>query len=45
METSSDAVDAGVSALFRAEYEPMYRLAYVISGSDTWAEEIVQDAF
>ena len=32
METSSGAVDAGVSALFRAECEPMYRPAYVISG-------------
>ncbi len=38
-------LDRGIEALFRSEYEPMYRLAYTIVRSDAAAEEIVQDAF
>jgi RNA polymerase sigma-70 factor (ECF subfamily) len=37
--------DVSVEALFRAEYEPMHRLAYTMLGSDADAEEVVQDAF
>lgn len=36
---------AGLNQLFDAEYEPMYRLAYAMLGSDRDAEEVVQDAF
>jgi RNA polymerase sigma factor (sigma-70 family) len=35
----------GLNALFDAEYEPMYRLAFAMLGSDRDAEEVVQDAF
>ena len=45
MLETGDEFGAGVEALFRDEYEPMHRLAYAISGSDSWAEEVVQDAF
>ncbi len=31
--------------LFRAEYEPMFRLAYTLVGAEAEAEELVQDAF
>jgi len=38
-------VRSGLDALFDTEYEPMYRLAFAMLGSDRDAEEIVQDAF
>lgn len=34
-----------LTALFRAEYQPMVRLAYLLIGDTHQAEEIVQDAF
>lgn len=39
------ATDQGLEVLFRVEYEPMFRLAFTMLGSDTEAEEVVQDAF
>ena len=39
------AVPVGLEALFEAEYEPMYRLAFAILRNDRDAEEVVQDAF
>lgn len=32
-------------ALYRREYEPMVRLAFLLTGSNETAEEVVQDAF
>ena len=34
-----------LAELFRREYEPMVRLAYLLVGSEPVAEELVQDAF
>lgn len=36
---------SSIVALFEAEYEPMLRLAYVLSGDRHEAEEVVQEAF
>jgi RNA polymerase sigma-70 factor (ECF subfamily) len=41
----SVALLSNVEALFRREYEPMYRLAFTMLGHDRDAEEVVQDAF
>jgi RNA polymerase sigma factor (sigma-70 family) len=38
-------VEAGVERLYRREFEPMYRLAFAMLGSDTDADEVVQEAF
>lgn len=35
----------GLTALYRARYLPMVRLAYLLTGSNERAEEIVQEAF
>jgi RNA polymerase sigma factor (sigma-70 family) len=35
----------GLEALFDAEYEPMYRLAYAMLGSHDDSEEVVQEGF
>ena len=40
-ETAAD----GIEALFRREFEAMYRLAYAMLGSDADAEQVVQEAF
>ena len=37
--------DGGFVALYRARYAPMVRLAYLLTGSQAVAEELVQDAF
>lgn len=36
---------ADLDGLYRAEYEPMVRLARLLTGSQAIAEEVVQDAF
>ncbi len=38
-------VESGVERLYRREFEPMYRLAFAMLGSDADADEVVQDAF
>ncbi len=38
-------VDAAFDALFQRERVPMVRVAYLLVGSESLAEEIVQDAF
>jgi RNA polymerase sigma factor (sigma-70 family) len=38
-------VETGVEELFRSEYEPMFRLAFTMLGSDAAAEDVVQEAF
>jgi RNA polymerase sigma factor (sigma-70 family) len=35
----------GFTALYRQQYAPMVRLAYLLVGSEAVAEELVQDAF
>jgi RNA polymerase sigma factor (sigma-70 family) len=40
-----ESAQSGVDGLFRTEYEAMYRLAYVMLGTDGDAEEVVQEAF
>jgi RNA polymerase sigma-70 factor (sigma-E family) len=37
--------DGGFVALYRERYAPMVRLAYLLTGSEAIAEELVQDAF
>lgn len=41
----STGVPEALGALFDREYEPMYRLAFTMLGTDRDAEEVVQDAF
>lgn len=46
MREGAEAVWAdSVVALYRARYLPMVRLAFLLTGSNELAEEIVQDAF
>lgn len=42
---SAAAVAEGLEALFEAEYDSMYRLAFAMLGTDRDAEEVVQDGF
>lgn len=49
---AGEAVDSGRDAepltfeqLYRREYEPMLRVAFLLVGSESTAEEVVQDAF
>lgn len=39
------AARTGIEELFRREYEPMYRLAFAMLGSDGDAEDVAQEAF
>lgn len=43
--TTDDAIDDGFVALYRDRYDPMVRLAYLMTGSQAAAEDLVQDAF
>lgn len=43
-DDGADAPDA-FAALYRERYEPMVRLAYLLTGSNEVAEELVQEAF
>jgi len=46
--TEREAVDpttGGLADLFQERYEPMVRLAYLVTGDREAAEEVVQDAF
>jgi len=48
MDASEEAASAGpssIAALYRLQYEPMVRLAYLLVGTRAAAEDVVQDAF
>lgn len=45
MSRTGPAWDEGLLALYRERYEPMVRLAYLLTGDRSVAEELVQDAF
>lgn len=45
MQLSARATPEPLAELFRAHYERMVRLAYVLTGDEGVAEELVQDAF
>jgi RNA polymerase sigma factor (sigma-70 family) len=48
MDASEEAPSSrpsSISALYRLQYEPMVRLAYLLVGTRAVAEDIVQDAF
>jgi RNA polymerase sigma-70 factor (sigma-E family) len=42
---ATDEHDEGFVALYRERYAPMVRVAYLLTGSQAIAEELVQDAF
>lgn len=44
MSTNRPSWDDDVLALYRQRYEPMVRLAYLLTGNRNVAEELVQDA-
>jgi len=39
------SADRSVGGLYRAQYQPMVRLAYLLTGSQATAEDLVQDSF
>ncbi len=43
--THGDNAAEGIAALYRREFSPLLRLAYLLTGSRSTAEEIAQDAF
>ncbi|MGH9070683.1 MAG: RNA polymerase sigma factor [Acidimicrobiales bacterium] len=43
--TGPSAWPASLIELYRAQYAPMVRLAYLLTGSNALAEEVVQEAF
>lgn len=45
MVTTGRAWDDDLVTLYRGRYEPMVRLAYLLTGNRSVAEELVQDAF
>jgi RNA polymerase sigma-70 factor (sigma-E family) len=45
MMTADVAVGDDFEALYRERWDPMVRLAYLLTGSQAIAEELVQDAF
>lgn len=45
MSKTGPAWDEGLLALYRERYEPMVRLAYLLTSDRSVAEELVQDAF
>ena len=45
MEVDAGSPGGPLAALFQDRYEPMVRLAYLLTGDRSVAEELVQDAF